>query len=39
MAQKHNPYENTITEKINSVLKYKYALKLIIKNTKILFEV
>ena len=39
MAQKHDPYENTITEKINRTLKYKYALKLIIKNTKILLEV
>jgi len=35
MTQKYDPYENAIAERINRTLKYEYALKLTIKNTKL----
>ena len=35
MTEKYDPYENAIAERINKTLKYEYALKETIKNTKL----
>ena len=35
MTEKYDPYENAIAERINRTLKYEYALKKTIKNTKL----
>ena len=35
MTEQYDPYENAVAERINRTLKYEYALKEIIKNTKL----
>ena len=35
MTEQYDPYENAIAERINKTLKYEYALKETIKNTKL----
>jgi putative transposase len=39
MTEQYDPYENAITERINSTLKYEYGLRNCIKNNAIAQEI